>query len=175
MSSYKFAPGISPNTFVFPTDLGWFYIVSFVNNTHTFKGNNILENKGLSYEISFDREKLEERPQKGKDSFVQPTIQIILARQLELQGELVLYYFICDNRDKKEAARAKLFTQWYLSIDLPGWELFNFELLDPEDEQQIYFIGLFAHSEHPDFESIPGAFEQFLKEDISVGKFIRRQ
>lgn len=52
MSFYKFAPGISPNTFIFPTDLGWFYIVSFLNNAHTFKGNKILENKGLSYEIS---------------------------------------------------------------------------------------------------------------------------
>jgi hypothetical protein len=174
MSCYKFAPGVDPNTFVFPTDKGWFYIVTFINNSPTFKGNRILENQALSYEISFYRTQLDHAIPKGKDDLVQLTIQTILTRQFELQGELAVYYFICAINDRKEAARAKLFTQWYQSTELPGWELFNFELHDPEEEGLIYYTGLFTHIDHPNFELIPDAFEQFLKEDASVGKLVRR-
>jgi hypothetical protein len=174
MSCYKFAPGVDSGTFVFPTDHGWFYIVSFITTSSTFKGNKILENQSLSYEISFNRTQLDHLTN-GKDHCVQSTIQTILTRQFELQGELAIYFFICDIRDRKEAARAKLFTQWYQSTELPGWELFNFELHDPEEQGQIYFAGLFAHDNHPNFELIPDAFEQFLMEDVSVGKLVRRQ
>ena len=39
--SYKFAPGVEPNTFVFPTDSGWLYSVAFINNSYLFRGNTL--------------------------------------------------------------------------------------------------------------------------------------
>jgi len=76
--------------------------------------------------------------------------------------------------DKQEAARARLFNRWYESCELIGWDLVNFELQTP-DKNDKYYAGLFVHTEHPNSNTIPDAFEQFLKQDISNGKLINRR
>jgi hypothetical protein len=174
MSCYKFAPGIDPHTFIFPTDYGWLYSVSFPGKSTLFDGNEILQNEGLSFEILFDRSPLDEVT-KGKDPFVQATIQTILNNQFELQGVLPIYFFWCDMKDRQEGARAKLFNQWFQSCESPGWELFNFELKNPDEEGYTYYAGLFVHSDHPNIALLPDAFEQFLQEDISTGKLVSRR
>jgi hypothetical protein len=56
---YKFAPGVEPNTFVFPTVSGWLYSVAFVNNSRLFRGNTLLVNNDLTFEIVFGRSPLD--------------------------------------------------------------------------------------------------------------------
>jgi len=68
-----------------------------------------------------------------------------------------------------------LFNQWYESCNLPDWELVNYELLDPTDETITYYAGLFIHAQHPHYKLVPDAFEKFLEQDVSTGKFVRRR
>jgi Family of unknown function (DUF6169) len=171
--SYKFAP-VDPLTFVFPTDRGWLYIVSFTNRSPNFGGNAILENSHLSFEIAFDRSELD-KPKKGSDPLVSITIRTILQKQLESMGELPIYYFVCEMNDRKEAGRARLFTEWFESDGIAGWDLFNLEMLDPQEQGLSYYVGLLIHEGHPNYTSIPDAFTKFLEEDITNGKFIRRR
>jgi hypothetical protein len=77
-------------------------------------------------------------------------------------------------KDRKEAGRAKLFTKWFEAGGAPGWDLINYELQDPNEEGLIYFAGLIVHSDHPNYSSIPDAFANFLEDDVSSGKFVRR-
>ena len=174
MSSYKFAPGIDSNSFVFPTDQGWLYSVSFPNRTSFFQGNDILENGGLSFEIIFERSALDQ-PVKGIDSLVQPTILSIIGKQFDGQGVLPIYFFLCDMQDRQEAARAKLFNRWYETCELEDWELFNFVMESPNEGDYTFYAGLFIHPEHPNFPVVPDAFEQFLELDISNGKLVVRR
>ncbi len=121
MPCYKFAPGVYPNTFIFPTDNGWLYSVAFLNNLSLFKGNEILENNKLSFEIVFNRSELD-KAEKRKDPLVASTISTILCKQFDLLGELPIYFFLCDMADKRGFARSQLFNQWYESCDVPYWE-----------------------------------------------------
>jgi hypothetical protein len=86
---YKFAPtpGVDYASFVFPTDYGWLYIVSFTHRPALLKGSPVLENSDLSFEITFDRSP-PDKPKKGMDSIVHLTIQTIIQRQFESNGEL---------------------------------------------------------------------------------------
>lgn len=88
MQFYKYAPGAEPNTFIFPTDSGWLYSVSFINNSALFAQNELLVNNKLSFEIIFGRSKLD-KGIKGKDEFIAATIRTILYRQFEALGKLV--------------------------------------------------------------------------------------
>lgn len=106
---------------------------------------------------------------------MQPTILQILRNQFELQGMLPIYFFVCDMNDKRQGGRAELFNRWFESGETNNWELFNFELQDPQEHGLVYYTGLFVHREHPNFASIPDAFAQFLEEDVTSGKFIRRR
>jgi hypothetical protein len=171
---YKFAPGVYPNTFIFPTDNGWLYSVAFINNLSLFKGNAILENNKLSFEIVFNRSELD-KAEKGKDALVASTISTILCQQFDLLGELPIYFFLCDMADKRGFARSQLFNQWYESSDLTDWELVNYELQDPSDDTVCYYAGLFINTQHPHYKLIPDSFERFLAEDVSTGKFVRRR
>ena len=173
MCSYKFAPGPNANTFIFPTDRGWLYSVGFSNRSDVFRGNQLLENNGLFFEIIFERSQLD-KPEKGRDPLVRLTILTIITRQFQAQGILPIYYFICDMQKRQEAARAKLFSEWYQTSDLDGWELVNFQMQMPE-EGETYYAGLFTHTEHPNFEVIPDAFEQFLEQDLANGKLVNRR
>jgi len=156
-------------------DSGWFYTVSFINNSFLFDKHPILENNRFSFEIVFERTKLEGKISKGIDKDIQLTIQTIIRKQFELQGELPIYFFLCDMSDKKQTGRSLLFSQWYMNCDIQDWELINYELQDPEDMTFIYYAGLFIHRLHPNYEIIPDLFGKFLEEDASSGKFIRRQ
>src|ERR1700761_7683846 len=156
MSCYKFAPGTFPNTFVFPTDRGWWYSVFFPSQSGTFVTHPMLENGGLFFEIVFERSPLD-KPIRGRDSLVEVTILTIIRQQLQGQGVLPIYYFVCDMEDKKEAARAKLFALWYETCDLEGWEMVNYELQMPDGSRPFY-AGLFVHTDHPNSAQIPDAF-----------------
>jgi Family of unknown function (DUF6169) len=171
---YKYAPGTEPNTFIFPTDTGWLYSVAFINNSALFAPNELLVNKKFSFEIIFGRSKLD-KGIKGKDEFIAATIKTILYRQFEALGEIPIYFFLCDMTDKRAAARSVLFNKGYESYDLPAWELINYELQDPDDNTVTYHVGLFIHSQHPNYKLIPDAFEKFLKEDVSTGKLVNKR
>ncbi|MHA4811068.1 DUF6169 family protein [Flavitalea flava] len=112
---------------------------------------------------------------KGKDEFIALTIIAILCKQVESQGEIPIYFFLCDMTDKRAAARSILFNQWYESSNIVKWELINYELQDPYENTVTYYAGLFLHSEHPNYRLIPDAFERFLEMDVSTGKFVRRR
>jgi hypothetical protein len=43
------------------------------------------------------------------------------------------------------------------------------------EKGETYYTGLFAHTEHPNFEVIPDAFEQFLEQDLANGKLVNRR
>jgi hypothetical protein len=172
MSVYKFATGGDPNAFVFPTDRGWLYSVVFLNRGEVFKGSELLENNGLCFEMIFGRSPLD-NAERGADPLVRPTILQILINQFNSQGVLPLYFFVCDNQNRQEAARAKLFTQWYEGNAQNDWELMNFQLQLP-DETDTYYVGLFANVEHPNFASIGDAFQLFLENDLSSGKLVSR-
>lgn len=174
MSCYKIASGNRPDSFVFPTDQGWFYTVSFINKIEVFKGYEILENKGLSFEIIFVRDPLVD-PTNERDPLVEKTIQVILANQLQKHGNLAIYFFWCDMHDHQEAARARLFYKWYqrCSSSFPGWDLINFELSDSDNEEgNAYFAGLFVHQDHPHYQKIEEAFARFLRKDVSSDKWV---
>ena len=171
MSCYKIASGNDPNSFVFPTDQGWFYTVSFSSKTTLFKGYEILENNGLSFEIIFVRSPLAD-PTNDRDPLVGKTIQTILANQFQQQDKQAIYFFWCDMHDRQEAARARLFNKWHRLYNLPGWDLINFEMSDLDDEEHAYFAGLFIHLNHPNYVKMEQAFAQFLRKDVSTGKWV---
>jgi hypothetical protein len=171
MSCYKIASGINPNSFVFPTDKGWFYTVSFISKFGSFKGYEILQNNGLSFEIIFERSPLVD-PTNEKDPLVERTVQTILANQFQAQDKLAIYFFWCDMHDRHEAARARLFYKWHRLCSLSGWDLINFELTDLDAEERTYFGGLFVHCDHPHYLEIEEAFAQFLRHDLSSGKLV---
>jgi hypothetical protein len=172
--SYKYAPGIDPLSFVFPTDRGWLYIVTFTNRSANFEGIDLLENNQLSFEIDFSRSELD-HPLKGNDPLVALTLGIIIQSQLEAMGELPIYYFVCEINDQKQAGRAHLFTKWFESGGPAGWDLVNFEMEDSQENGLLYYAGLLVHVEHPNCALIPDVFAQFLEQDVTSGKFIRRR
>lgn len=174
MSIYKFAPGIEPLTFIFPTDNGWLYSVSFKADLRLFQGHALLENDHLTFEIDFDRSPLENASDQMDDG-VGATILQIIANQFQSTGILPIYFFLCDTTDSKEAARARLFTRWYESSNIENWTLFNYELQASEENVSSYFVGLFIHTQHPHYQEIPNAFERFLHVDASIGKLINRR
>jgi hypothetical protein len=165
---------MEPNTFVFPTDSGWLYSISFINNSPLFVPNAILSNNGLSFEIIFGRSMLD-KGAREKDEFISKTIIAILCKQFEASGEIPIYFFLCDMTDKRAAARSALFNKWYESCALPNWELINYELQESNDPSITYYAGLFIHSHHPNYKLIPDAFEKFLQEEVSSGKFLARR
>ncbi len=120
MPFYKFAPGLEPDTFIFPTDTGWLYSVAFINNSYVFKGNVLLENNNLSFEIIFGRSKLD-KAAKGRDDFVSETIITIICKQFDALGYVRIYFFMCDMTDKRAAARSVSFNRWYESSSFPDW------------------------------------------------------
>jgi hypothetical protein len=99
MCFYHFAPAPDPNTFIFPTDRGWLYTVELLNRSETFKGNDILENNGLFFEMIFGRSPLD-KPERGEDRLVQPTILEIITNQFDANGILPFYYFVCDTQNR---------------------------------------------------------------------------
>jgi hypothetical protein len=177
MPVYKFAPGNLPDSFIFPTDKGWFYSVSFLNKSDLFAGNHLLLNDGLSFEIMFDRSPLDHNPEKGADESVKETILAIISSHLRAKGVLPIYFFLCDMTDRQEAVRARLFTNWYETSGVPEWELYNFELtsVGDADDAISYYAGMLMHDEHPKHEALPDAFQHFLEEDVSNGKWATRR
>jgi hypothetical protein len=165
---------MEPNTFVFPTDSGWLYSVAFVSNSHLFRGNTLLMNNNLTFEIVFGRSPLD-KAAGHKDDLIAITLVDIVLKQFEVFGELPLYFFICDMTDRREAIRAKLFNRWYQNSDAPGWELINYEMQDARDRSITYYAGMFNHLQHPNYELIPDAFGSFLEEDVTAGKLVNRR
>ena len=170
--SYKFAPGATPNSYVFPTDKGWFYTVSFPNQSATFDTYPILQNSGLSFEIVFERSLLD-KGEKGADPLVRETITTIISQHLQGQGVLPIYYFLCDMQDGKETGRARLFYNWFESAGLEGWELQPYDLEMPDGD--LAYAGLLTHVDHPNSAQIPDAFQQFLENDLGTGKLVFRR
>jgi hypothetical protein len=90
VQGYKFAPGVEPNTFVFPTDSGWLYSVAFINNSYLFRGNTLLVNNNLTFEIVFGRSPLDKVAGR-KDNLIALTLVAIVLKQFEVFGELSHY------------------------------------------------------------------------------------
>jgi hypothetical protein len=74
--------------------------------------------------------------------------------------------------DSKEAARAILFNRRYEVWEHREWQLFNYTLIDPDDQGRKYFLGLLIHLSHPHYAYIPGEFEEYIQKDKKSGKLI---
>ena len=173
MPHYEFAPNPEGNSYIFLSNLGWLYTLTFRESADYFTGNEILYNNTLVFEISFSRSPSSSNaPKKGVDTYVKETIHSILYHHLQAQGHLPLYFFICYAADDKEAARLKLFTQWYESFDSVDWQLYNYELHDPD---AIIYYGLFVNFNHPGASMIPVEFENFVQKEKNVWKELFRR
>lgn len=64
--------------------------------------------------------------------------------------------------DGKDAVRSKVFNDWYNELDNENWQLINYQLIDPDDDNRIYYAGLIMHSNHPYFEEVLLAFEDYI-------------
>ncbi|MRG46882.1 hypothetical protein GFS24_17305 [Chitinophaga sp. SYP-B3965] len=180
MPIYPYAPGPinePSENFVFPTDLGCLYIIEFYNGSSRFDQDDlILLNSGLTYEISIKKSYLEAPPENGQqkyDSLVKPTIQHIIDNFITTKGILPIYFFICDSEDEKEAARHKLFTEkWYNESQLENWVMFSYEITGEDIGIQPYYLGLLIHTDNPNFEVYPTAFENFMENQAVQGKLM---
>ncbi len=161
MACYKFAEGSVANSYVFPTDFGWLYSVLFTNESNEFVSNHLLFNNGLVFDFQFARTALDENPNKRNDKSVAETISQIFLKHAAENGIFSIYFFTC-LPDGKDAARSKVFNDWYNEFDDENWQLINYQLIDPDDDNRIYYAGLIMHSNHPYFEEVLLAFEDYI-------------
>jgi hypothetical protein len=161
MACYKFAKGTVASSYVFPTDCGWLYSVLFINTSTEFVSNPLLYNNSLVFDFQFDCTALDEKPNKRKDKFVAESISQIFLEHTSENGIFSIYFFTC-LPDGKDAARAKLFNDWYDEFDTENWQLINYQLIDPDDNNRMYYAGLLIHNSHPYFEEILLAFEDYI-------------
>ncbi len=173
MDAYKFAPGIVAGSYIFPTDLGWLYTVSFINKSNLFIEGSLLYNSQLSFEFQFERSPIDEHTKKGFDKCVANTLSKVFLLHASSHGYLPIYIFICDITDGKEAARARLFSTWYESIETADWQLINYELTDPDDNNRVYYTGIVLNENHPYFNDLLIEFEVYFKNN-SMSKWITR-
>lgn len=161
MACYKFAEGTVAGSYVFPTDFGWLYSVLFINESKEFIANPILYNNGLVFDFQFDRTVLGEKSNKRIGILVAETIIQIFKEHASKNGIFSIYFFTC-LPDGKDAARAKIFNAWYEAFDNADWQLINYQLTDPDDNNRMYYAGLIMHSSHPFFEEVLLAFEDYV-------------
>lgn len=161
MACYKFAEGTVAGSYVFPTDFGWLYSVLFINESKEFVSNSILYNNGLVFDFQFERSPLDKKPNWKKDKFIAETISQIFLEHASENGIFSIYFFTC-LPDGKDAARSKVFNDWYDEFDTENWQLINYQLIDPDDGNRMYYAGLIMHSSHPYFEEVLLAFEDYI-------------
>ncbi len=164
---YPFAPiSDREGAFFFVTDYGCSYTIEVSKSLNRFGTNELLNNNGEVYEISFDGSC--DDP-KVKDDVVSNTIIHIIGSNIASGGDTAVYFFVCDNLDGKGRARSRLFDIWYYELVkvLTYLQKYNFVLPGYDDEE--YHVSLFINSNHPFNADYTRKFEDNLNENFTKG------
>ena len=163
---YPFAP-ISgrEGAFFFPDDFGCYYTVEISKAAGRFNKEDLLNNNGEIYEISFESSCEDERT--GKDKAVSNTIIYIIGSSIASKGDTPVYFFVCDDSDNRGKARSKLFERWYLELhkSMPALQKHDFMVSGNNDDE--YHISLFISSNHPFNADYIQRFEKNLSENFA--------
>lgn len=132
---------------VFCTDSGITYSVGITKDPFIFEDN--------SYYLYI----VPNKQPKGYDSNVLNTISAIVENIFYNSEESILLY-ICDITDAKQAARSRLFKQWFNKY--PQKEEYLLEIYHSVDNGIDYFYGLITKRNNPYLNDILSTFRDFL-------------
>ncbi len=150
--NFRFAGG-DENSYVFDTNYGVKYEIKFRPTFYIFEEELML--KELTFELIIDvANKIEVTP--PLDSFTGLTISAIINHFYQ-RSSLITTIFICDDADKREAARHRRFGRWFTAYNKDKFTKFDFEWTD-QSTNKIY-ISVIITNTNPFAETIKERFE----------------
>ncbi|MGM0635986.1 MAG: DUF6169 family protein [Bacteroidota bacterium] len=117
MYEYNIEQGANGPYFYFTTDFGLTYYVAFREMPQ--------ESYPLDNVYSLDFGEVDRKKGK-KDSKISSTILEIIIMFLEKDSSLVLH-FLCENDDKRQLYRKRLFSRWFSICNLENWIKYDYD------------------------------------------------
>lgn len=148
-SPYALWPGRHPLEYLFKTDFGGLFNISFLENT-------IIWNKD-TYEFGIFNVTGKTSP---NDIKLKKTVIAIIEEFFHDNPNVLL--FQCETGDNKQSARARLFQRWF--DDYPQKDKFFIKVVMIEDEGIENYDAIIVQRDNPNFDSIVSEFDKFAKE-----------
>lgn len=95
-----------------------------------------------------------------KDTKIQHTITAIIEEFFRFND--VLLDYICDTKDGRQAARSRLFTQWFNQY--PYHHLFTLRAISVELDDVSYYASVIIRNTNPNYAECIAAIDAFEKE-----------
>jgi hypothetical protein len=146
-----------PNAVRFQTRHGIWYLVYFLPSNDFFADYPEFSAETMTFGIAIEENPLGHLPM---DSCIGDTVSIVIQKYFEQNPKGILLYTI-ENRDKRQAARKRLFDSWHEKQKSSRIEKQSGSIGKAPNET---FFGLLFNAKHPHRGLIIGAVESFLLE-----------
>ena len=146
-----------PNAVRFQTSHGIGYLVYFLPSPDFFADYPEFSEDAVTFGLAVEENPLAHLP---KDARIGETIRVVLRGYFQ-QNPTGILLFTIDNKDKRQAARKKLFDRWYEQENSLGIERKSGIVAKGPHETSF---GLFYNAKHPHKGLIIASVESFLLE-----------
>jgi Family of unknown function (DUF6169) len=153
------------NEYVFMTDSGISYDVAFVKAETYFQSSELFVNRTFELIIQPNKEQINIKPL--KDSKLPPTIVAIFLHFFKNYERIVV--FSCDTTDRKQAARHRKFSDWFLRFNDDTFLKFD-GIIDDKSNDNQYYMSMILRNDNPDKIEIEEAFSMLIDDLKSYDK-----
>ena len=149
-SPYKVWPGHRPNEYMFMTDYGGLYYISFMENQliwadHTYEFGIIPTGKRVS---------------SPNDTKLKQTVIAVIEDFFHENPNVLLYQ--CETGDSKQAMRARLFQRWFDAYQYKDKYFIKVAMIMDEDVEN--YDAILIRRDNPHFDEIIEQFDAFVHE-----------